>query len=274
MSTKAAEVNPTTLLQQAVPAGHWRFVGDEEMPAAVAALASVIGKAQSKLPSWQRRLAVTVDGKTHLLVVEACNWKDPNSVCGWVDTDTHATTGTPTALPIPAAAALLASDFNPERELLRRRKLAAALEAKETAKREAKRKADEAAKAAKAKDAAERAQYHAPGWSAMPAPMRAMLRLALAVEKRDAELAADIRASVSAALRPDDEKDFPRALWSAGLDVATLAKMRPLSVAEQRDQVTLSEIPPDRLVILKCLHGADPAKIAAHWRKITEQRGA
>jgi hypothetical protein len=244
------EVNAQELLKQAVPTGHWRYILDNEHPAAIEALKAVLGR-EAKLPSWQRRLAVTADGATFLIVIDDCRWRHPSSIAGWNELDVLNTTGLPTALPIEAAVQLLNSDQSPEKELQRRRALAAERDLKvaERARIEAEKARAEVAEVNRERQA--RLDNRADIWEKLNPLQQFGARLALAVEKRDPKLAADIRTSVDAS-----PSDFPLGQWWTGLD-RTMEAIRVAAVYEI--------IPIETRTLLKLQHGPYPAKIVAAW---------
>jgi len=249
---------------QPVDPSQWRRIADSELPEAIAELSKHVTKKEASSPAMVRRLARRLDG-AFLLTLNV----PPPTLSVWNPRDGAGSVTM--AFRIPDALALLKrADGGPEAELVRRREAVAKFQAKELEKRRATKDAEAATKAAKAKAADEAKRFHSAEWSALPAPLRTMLRLALVVEKRDAELAADLRLAVAASLRADDASDFPRAPWWEGIDLTAVPKV--LTVEEQRDQVTLSEIPPDKLVLLKVLCGDVPAAIAKRWREIQERR--
>jgi hypothetical protein len=249
-----AEVNAQELLKQAVSVGHWRFVNDDEHPAAVAALAKVIGR-ESKQPSWQRKLAVKADGSQFLIVIDDCP-RHPGTI-NWHDTMPEALKAIPTALPVAVGVQLLQSDANPEKELERRRALAKKRE-DEAAERQRAEIAKSRAEAAELQRIAqERVDCRADVWAKLAPLAQFGARLALMIEKRDKDLAADIRACV------DASDDFPRGSWWVGLDRIMEA---------QRVADVLASIPEQSRVLLKIQHGNNPAKIVAAWDAMRAQK--
>jgi hypothetical protein len=205
----------------------------------------------------QRRLAVTADGSQFLLVIDNCLQKDPSCI-NWDDRMPEACKAIPAALPIEAAVQLLNSDQSPEKELQRRRALAAEREAEEAARvRIASEKAHaEAVALNKARQ--ERVDFRADAWEKIPPLQQALARLALAVAERDPKLAADVRAAADA-----DASDFPRGKWWEGLP----RFMEALRVAD-----VLASIPEQTRVLLKLQHGPNPAAIVAGWEALQAQR--
>jgi len=249
---------------QPVDPSQWRPIADDELPEAIAELSKHVTKKEASSPAMVRRLARRLDG-AFLLTLNV----PPPTLSVWNPRDGAGSVTM--AFRIPDALALLKrADGGPEAELVRRREAVAKFQAKEAEKRRAAKAQEEATKAEKAKRLDEEKRFHAAEWAALPSPMRAMLRLALAIADREPELAADLRLAVAASLRADDAADFPKAPWWEGIDLTAVPKV--LTEAEQHQQAVLATIPPDRLVILKCLHGDNPAKIARHWSEIQERR--
>jgi len=245
----------------------WRAVADSELSEAIAALSALLPKKTAASPSWTRRLARMRDGSAFLLVLQGA----PPHFGEWhPDMNPGGAVAVPMAFTLADGVRLLQAKDNPEVELARRIALMEKHRAEQAAKRQATKDAEAAVKAARAKAADEAKRFHAAAWAALPGPLRAMARLALAVEKREPELAADLRLAVAASLRADDASDFPRAPWWEGIDLTAVPKA--LTVEEQRDQATIAEIPHDKLVLLRCLVGNEPAAIAKRWREIQERR--
>jgi hypothetical protein len=219
------------------------------VPAAVAALAKAVGRL-SKQPSYQRRLACTVDGNTFLLVIENCRWREPRSIVPFDDADAFACAGVPVALPIESAVQLLQSDdANPEKELARRRAKAAAREAAtaERHRKEIEASRAEAERLQKAEE--ERVSFKAAAWAKLNPLEKFAARLAVAVEKDNPSLAAGIRAAIDA---PVSDDAFPRARWFESL---------PRILEEQRVAAVFETIAPDQRWELKMQFGPSPAAI-------------
>jgi hypothetical protein len=258
---KKNEIDAQAALRNAVPAGHYRYINDDEHAAAVAALAKIIGKRPAALPSWQRRLAITADGKTFLLVIDGCHWREPSSIVPFDDSDTYATTALPVALPLELGIQLLQSEANPELELARRR---AKAKAREDARIERNRKEIEASRAEGEriqKAAQERIDCKADAFAKLSPLAQFAARLALMVEKRDKDLASDIRVSIDA---PVNGESFPRGSWWVGLD-RTLEDQRVAQVFEL--------IPAEMRFALKMQHGPSPAVIVRAYETLRAANG-
>lgn len=254
------------ILNTAVPNTRSRAPTDDEIAAGQQELAKVIGKKDAALPSWTRRLVLAADG-TWLLKVDGITGVWPSPGCGF-----------PIALSIPDAVELLRSAQNPEIALEHARQ-ARAKEAADEAERQRQRKAELArARAAKEKLERERADFKADEWAMLNSFQRLGVRLALAVENRDPELAADIRAAVAASLATDDVGDFPRATWHTGLGLDKLTKTQQqaaLMVAEaERDEHIVATVPSADRAHLRLMRGAHNSRdMAEAVRSLREIRG-
>jgi hypothetical protein len=255
MATKV-ETSPAELLKHPIPIGHWRFVNDDEQPAAVAALAKVIGR-ESKQPSWQRRLAVKADGSQFLIVIDDCP-RNPGSI-NWNDTMPEALKAIPTALPVPVGVQLLQSDASPEKELDRRRALAKKREDEAAERQRAEIAKSKAEAAERQRVDQERADFRADAWTKLGPLERFVARLALAVERHDPILAAGIRAAIDA---PTNDDAFPRGSWWQGLD-KTLEAIRVAEVFET--------MPGEMRALLKVQHGNNPSKVVAAYEAMRAQ---
>jgi hypothetical protein len=247
MATKV-ETNPAELLKLAIPVGHWAFCADEQHPAAVAALAKVIGR-ESKQPSWQRRLAVTADGKTFLIVVDDCP-RNPGSI-NWHDTMPEALRAIPVALPLELGVQLLQSDASPEKELERRRAQAKAREEAVAARHRAEIEASNLERDRLEREAQTRVQFKADVWPKLSPLQQVFARLALSLAERDPKIAADIRCALDA-----EASDFPKGTWWIGLD-NTLESIR---VAE-----VFSTMPGELRGLLKVKVGNVPRLVVAEY---------
>lgn len=186
----------------------WRAPTREEYPHGMAELSKIIGERESVDPSWTRRLAL-VEGDKWALLVDECigNLKcyDPNYATGYT-----------VAYPLAEGAALLTGPKNPEVELARRRA-------------EIQERKDQAARESAARVAAEKRQheeeeqliedkrtYRADDWNRLADWQKMCIVLALKVESRDPELAADLRAVMQDGThaRPP-ALAFPRTKWWA-----------------------------------------------------------
>jgi hypothetical protein len=161
-------------------------------------------------------------------------------------------------LPIAEAVALLNSDASPELELARRR---AKAKTREDARVERNRKEIEASRAERdrlEREAQTRVQFRADTWPKLSPLQQILARLALMAEKRDPDLASDIRACVDA-----DASDFPRGQWWTGL-AKTMEGIRVTDVLES--------IPSETRFALKMQHGNNPAKIVKAWEFLRAQK--
>jgi hypothetical protein len=183
----------------------WHDLADADLGPALAELGKVLGPEEASKPAWQRRLVRLGDGQLALTYRECaylsttagfynCPWHVPGSLAA-----------TEVAAPVAEVVALLRSDANPERELQRRRKLADEHEAKEASEREgkARRDAEEAARARQAQE--NEVRYRERDWRELMDWQRALYAVAVRVEARDPELAADLRAVAGASTATSGE---------------------------------------------------------------------
>jgi hypothetical protein len=253
----------SAIMAAAVPAGLWRLVTDEEHPQAIAALTKLIGR-EAKLPSWQRRLGTMSDGKGWILAIDALSplYASP--------APSAKVTTIRIGLPLAIGVEVLQSANSPEAEATRRQK---AHEEHLKAEAEAKRIADEKAAAEVArtrKEREDRANFRADDWAAATPLERFCGLLALAVEKRDPKLAADVRAACAGA---QNATDFPKAAWFEGIGV--VERLQPAKDAEALKRATwraeqlIMTIPTDRLALLEVKHGKENVlAIVEEWERI------
>jgi hypothetical protein len=171
---------------------------------------------------------------------------------------------------LEAGVELLASPYNPEVEIARRLGVCEKHAVEEAAKAKALAKARAEAEAAAAFAAKERTDFKADLWAKLDDLQHFALRLAVAVESRDAKLAASIRSVVNQSIQESVAgipADFPRATWDKGLSFPVpppRSKRPPLGFFGSAASV-IATIPKDRLQLLRILHGDNDPKIAKHW---------
>jgi hypothetical protein len=184
----------------------WATPNDDQMAEGVEALAKVIGEPLAARASWQRRLVIMPDGTWRLLVNECAFLSNgdlpqfsPNSI-----------TPVPVALLIPDAFALLRSPGNCETVLAQRQQFISELNARHRKQEEDERnRSIEAAK--QQQDAQERAAaFKHSAWAALDVWQQGFYGLALRVQARDPELAADLKAVASASRGVYGERSTPQ----------------------------------------------------------------
>ena len=206
--------------------GQYRECTDAELKAGLVELEKLIGPKLSKAPGWLRRLVFVKSTKnigcivTHVRVAmnPDAPWRDPD--------DLHPI---PIGLPLAQGVALLASEKNPEIELARRLRLRDEQEAAAEARQEENRARQEAEAAENRRAAKERSDFKADAWEkTLTDPIRFVLKLAVLVQGRDKDLAADIRSLVAEMdahakdiARGKPGLDFPKARWWADSDDAS-----------------------------------------------------
>ena len=200
----------------------WRLPTDEETKTGLAELEKLIGKKLAASPGWPRRICVIrATGSIGLIITHCRQAMNPNAP--WRDPDDLV--AIPIGLPLGHAVALLASAANPEIELARRVRLVDEFEAGQEAKRKAnvERQAAEAAAVRAANK--ERLDFRAAEWPVFNPLQRFGARLALTVQGRDPDLAADIRAVMSIEAADPKGANFPRGQWWEGIadDASTKA---------------------------------------------------
>ncbi|MGC9986685.1 MAG: hypothetical protein ABSF35_24095 [Polyangia bacterium] len=258
----------------------WRQVTDEELPAALAALTEIIGKKTAAQPSMQRRLGIMRDGSAYVLALEI----PADAIIGqpWHPSPNGPPQFTVCGFPIAKGVELLAGPLNPEAELTDRRQRYDQYLKGETAKRAAEAKAIADTQAQRLNEEVERQKCHAGEWALLNSLERFACRLALAVESRDAGLAADLRKLVADRLAgtDDDAEAWPRnPAWASGLGLEALSAERRQDLAMmaqgERENATMETIPRDRLPSLKVMTGNSRTGIIAQWRAFTRaNRGA
>jgi hypothetical protein len=269
-----------TINAHVIMQGRWRRLGDDELPEGLRALAAATSKKEANSPALARRLAILVDRSQYLLTIDL----PLTDIIGAV---WHAGPLAPqfvvAAFPIAIALEILRADWNPERELADRRRRHQQYLDGERSKADAQTKDIADKQAAQAKEEQERAIFHAGDWRLLNGLERFAVRLALAVEGRDAALAADLRALVAQSLAgaDDDVEAWPKNPgWFAGLGLEALSAERrqalALEVVGERENRQLEQIPRDRLPSLKLMAGNDRAAILSHWQQIVRlnRRGA
>ena len=251
-----------------LPLATWRPIVDAEHDAAVAALAKITDKKTAAQPSMQRRLGILRDGSAYVLALEIVSeeiigqpWHPSPAgppqfiVCGFL---------------LPVGVELLQGPLNPEAELNDRRQRYDQYLKGEAAKAAAQAKASADQQASQAREAEERGRFRADDWRLLNEVQRLAVRLALALEPRDAELAGI----------DDSVESWPRANWFAGLGLEGLSAERRQNLALQavgeRENALLEQIPRDRLPSLRLMAGGDRAAVIAHWAQFSRvsRRGA
>lgn len=227
------------------------------------------------MPTWTRRLAVSSDGVTPLLVVSAPSFiTSPTSddhIHPWVEPRTSAVTQI--VIPIVDAVELLASPFSPELEIERRAKLCEKHAEEEAAKRKTRAEAEARRVAEEQRAAKERADFKADLWAKLDDLQHFALRLACAVEGKDKALAASLRAVVNQSIQESVAgvpADFPREVWDKGLawPVPSPRSKRPPLGSFASAATILATIPKERLNLFRLSHGEGPvadSKIARLW---------
>ena len=271
-ASKFPEITPKTIAAAFIQPNAWRPVrGDEEIDAALDALASVVGKKEAAKPQWARRLGVRTDGTGYVLAIDIAR---PVLQEVWhVNPDGNEPAVVTAAYPMRFAVSLLQSDLSPEIELAARRAQQAKFNAEQAKKRAAEAAALEAKRQARAKLEQEARDYRAEDWKLLSGLQRCAARLALVVESRDAKLASDLRSIVAQSLVGDDDEVFPRGTWFKDLGLDALSQERRQDLARvaqgERENAALEAIPRDKLPALKAMNGSDNrAGIILHWRRI------
>lgn len=272
---KMSAFTPAAIESKIVMLTNWRAVTDDEVDGAIAELVKAgVPKKEAVKPSWTRRLGVLKDGSAFVVTIELyCN-----DVSGRYFPDQH---GVPAyavvALPLQFAVDLLASDnhANPELELADRRKRFDSFQKAQAEKRaaEAKKLAD--ANAQRDAENQLRSSCRADQWALLNSLERFAVRLSLAIENRDAELAGDLRAIVAHSLAGNDGDagSWPRTpSWFNGLGLENLSDERrqelSLSSQGEREIRQLEQIPPGKKPALAAMAGNDRAAMLAHWNQI------
>lgn len=259
------------IFDRILPPDQWRTITDDEAPAGIEALARLVTKKVASQPSMVRRLITLTDGSGFGLTIEI-----PDDVL--VGQKFYPDSGPPAffarAFPMQFGIELLQSDHSPEAELNDRRRRYDEFCKIEQAKVDAKAAAARALQAEQARAEQERATYHGEDWGLLNALERFTIRLSLAIEKRDAELAGDLRALVAHSLAGQDDtaEAWPRAGWFEGLGLEGLSHERrqqlALEAEGERENAAMEAIPRDKLPALRAMAGNDRAAIIAHWTRI------
>ena len=264
-----------------LPQSQWRPATDEEMPGALAALAEIVGKKEASKPSWARRLGVLLDGSGFVLALEVPD----DQIVGlpWHPGPSGPPKYTVCAFPLATGVELLQGPLSVEAELTdRRRRYSEYLKAQD-AKAAAQAKANADKQAAEAKEEQERAACHGGEWAMLSALERFAVRLALALEPRDAELAGDLRKLVADRLAgaDDDVEAWPRnQAWANGLGLEALPPERRQDLALQaqgeREIMAMETIPRDKIPSLQIMTGNSRTGIIAQWKLFqrVSRRGA
>jgi hypothetical protein len=186
----------------------WRAPSREEFAAGIGELGKIIGAEEACRPDWTRRLALSEDGSTWLLMIEEAAAPTTPHLAPWADP--IQLRGFPSARPLSETVAILRGPHNPEAILADRRARTKAHEAEVEAARVAEVELKKAEQAAKEQLAKEREAFNGNAWAALPDWRKLAYALALKVEPRDPALAADLREIASHRIL-----DFPRARWWA-----------------------------------------------------------
>ncbi|MGA7741182.1 MAG: hypothetical protein WBP56_14460 [Polyangia bacterium] len=259
----------------------WRQVTDEELPAALAALTEIIGKKTAAQPSMQRRLGIMRDGSAYVLALEI----PADAIIGqpWHPSPNGPPQFTVCGFTIAKGLELLQGPLNPEAELTDRRRRYDEYQKAETAKRAAEARAIADVQAQRLNEEVERQKCHAGEWALLNSLERFAARLALAVESRDAGLAADLRKLVADRLAgaDDDAEAWPRnPAWCTGLALEGLPPERRQALAMQsqgeREIMELETVPRDKLPSLRLMAGDSRTAVLAYWKQISRavRRGA
>ena len=186
--------------------GKYRAPTREEFAVGIAELGKLIGAAEATAPDWTRRLALSEDGATWLLMIEEAAAPTAPHLVPWADP--IQLRAFPTAYPLAEAVAILQGPHNPEAILADRRARTKAHEAEVEAARVAEVEAKKAEQAAKEQLAKEHKAFNGAAWDRLTDSQKICYSLALKVETRDPALAADIRE-----IGAHRVLDFPRAKW-------------------------------------------------------------
>ncbi|MGB8298315.1 MAG: hypothetical protein WCG85_23070 [Polyangia bacterium] len=195
----------------------WREPTDEEMKGALEKLTELIGKKLAAAPGWLRRLVIIKNSGSVGVVVNHVKQPLQFPNAPWGDPDD--TFPVPIAMPLAEGVALLASASNPEIELARRVRLVDEWKAGQEVKRKANAERQAAEAAENRRIAKERADFRATEWPALNPLQRFGARLALMVQGRDKDLAADIRAVLAIETADPKGASFPHGPWWEGIAV-------------------------------------------------------
>jgi hypothetical protein len=186
--------------------GKYRPPTREEFAVGIAELGKLIGAVEATAPDWTRRLALSEDGSTWLLMIEEAAAPTTPHLVPWADP--IQLRAFPVAYLLAEAVAILQGPHNPEAILADRRARTKAHEAEVAAQKTA----EESARLAKREEAeqlaADKVRFNADAWDKLTDAQRLALALALRVEARDPALATDLREIGSHRIL-----DFPRAKW-------------------------------------------------------------
>lgn len=280
-ATPTAQEIHLVVERHVLPQGRWRPIIDDELPAASAALAEIVGKKEAAKPTLARRLGVLIDGSGFVLTIEI----PADAIVGqtWHPGPAEAPKFTVAAFPLAVGVELLRSPGNPEIELTDRRRRYDEHLKGEAAKRAAEAKVITDLHAQQAREEQERASCRGGDWQLLGALERFAARLALAVESRDAGLAGDLRKLVADRLAglDDDVESWPHTpAWFKGLALEGLPPERRQALAMQsqgeREIMAMEEIPRDKIPSLKLMTGDSRTGIIAYWKQISRavRRGA
>jgi hypothetical protein len=183
----------------------WATPDDSQMPEGVEALAKVIGEPLAARASWQRRLVVLPD-KTWRLLVNECGFLSSGELPQF---SPGSVTPVPVAVEIGIAAELLKQPTNCETVLAQRQQFIAELNRRH-AQQEEDERARQLATAKRQLDAAESAKvFRHSDWASLDVWQQGFYSLALRVQDRDPELAADLKAVAGASRGVYGERSSP-----------------------------------------------------------------
>ena len=184
----------------------WRAPSREEFAAGICELGKIIDAEEACRPDWTRRLALSEDGSTWLLMIEEAAAPTTPHLAPWADP--IQLRGFPSARPLSETVAILRGPHNPEAILADRRARTKAHEAEVEAARVAEVELKKAEQAAKEQLAKEHEAFNGAAWDRLTDSQKICYSLALKVEARDPALASDLREIASHRVI-----DFPRAKW-------------------------------------------------------------
>jgi len=192
----------------------WRAPTAEEFPHGIAELAKLIGETESVRPTWTRRLVrAEPGGEWCLLVDEAA--QPTGKLVPWAEPEIQLQ-AFPTAYPLAEAVKILTGpdERNPEKILASRRELTAAHEKELAAEKADAQAKAEAQRAEAAQLDADKLRFGFDAWAKLEPWQQGFYALAVRVQSRDLELAADLRriASEGRSSKPA-RPGFPRCDW-------------------------------------------------------------
>jgi hypothetical protein len=212
------------------PTQNYTLVSDAEAPEAIAALAKIIGEVESAKMSWVRRLVRLGTGELGLTVNscvairrDSLDWQFPWNVPNGLMPIT-------VAFPLGEAVSILQQPDCSEVELERRRQAFASFQSEKSKREAEKLKAEKEAEARLVKDREDETRFREREWQMGFTPLgRFASALALMVEKRDPDLANDLRILVDCGERSTGGSDptrpipYPRTCWWQSPKVQTFS---------------------------------------------------